>query len=261
MVEKFNREGHEIIPEVVALGMVLESLTTALHKDHTLTLILLKSFRSTRKDPEKFKYYSFFHKVKTKSVDVAMLQKENCFNTGIVKPTRARWVLTINILEAALDDFFTGLKANARSSYPLMKNKPGTKKYNEKTGAGPTQWSEDKQAICLQVPLAKKWNDLYQTWNMAFAIKKPFCIYMISKLLIPKVANYKDKPTEYMFHRVNALYIMLHYAGRIRLWKAMNNEKVYYWADKKLAAVWGKVNLESADSYKRELASVASMLK
>jgi hypothetical protein len=254
LIRKVQAEGSELLPDVMAYSMVLERLTIAMYNDPKIIKSCIDIFPETRKKKNHFKGLNIFHEVKLKSVEMSIKNEFlKCHTSGIVKPDNTRWLLFIGILEAALTDFFNGYINNSKVGYILAVNKAGSKKYDPRTKAGPSKWSEDKKAIALSVPLPKEWADLYQTWNMAFVAYHPLFPYLLPKLFIPQVANYKDKPTEFMYNRVLALYVTVNYMGFRNQEKANNNEMDINWLDKKIPTLWGKINLENARNYQNKL--------
>ena len=164
-----------------------------------------------------------------------------------------RLILFVNILEATLADIITLNTDNAKVGWVLDTNKAGSKDYNPRTGEGPSGWSDDKKGICLRPPLPKEWADLYQTWNMAFVSQSESFPYLISKLLIPQVANYQNNPSQYLHKRVLTLYICLNYLIFDCAERMKAKIPVIRLDDRKLTCLWGKSNLESAKKYKSKL--------
>jgi len=250
--KKISIEGPETFPDLLAFAMVLERLTLALYNDPGLALDCIEYFRKKRLHPGAFRYRSFFHKLKLNSIERPFHKKTlQRAQTGTVPPDSFRWSLPVNIFEACVTDLLNGNKNNSRASWPLIVNRPGNRKDDPKTGAGPSRWSEDKKAVSLHMPLPKEWADLYQTWNMAFVIQFPFYLYILPKLFIPQVANYQEKPSEYIHNRVLALYLTLNYYGFRTAISQKNNMSEPDWTDKKLTELWGRSNLESAVKYKK----------
>ncbi len=253
LTEKFKEEGTYVIPDLLAFAIVLERLSIQMAQDPEFIILLTNIFRERKNKAQVFRHPSFFHKVKLLSIEAGLLKKLEMHKTGVVPPGAFRWLLPLNILEAYLFDFLKGNKDNAKACLPLVVNRAGAAKEDPLTGAGPSIWSEDKKTIRIRMSLPKEWANLYQTWNMAFVSQYPSFLYLLPKLIIPQVANYHNKPTEFIENRVLALYLTLLYTGFLNPAKERNNEPVYNWSDKKLTTLWGKANLVSANLYKKEL--------
>jgi hypothetical protein len=255
---KVSAEGAVVIPELVAYAWMLECLTRAMYNDYRIALEFVPHFQKERNEPNSFNYVNYFHKLKLKSVEIPI--KKNIakrFGSGIISPQAYRWTLPINILEACLTDYMNGYKHNARAGRTLMVNRPGRKTDHPLTGAGPSRWSENKKAVSVRMPMPKQWADLYQTWNMAFVMQFPVHLYLLPKLLIPQVASYQNAPTEYIYKRVLALYLVVNYSGFCVQAKANNKEQVADWRDSKLTKLWGESNLESAKAYEELVQSLS----
>lgn len=253
--EKVRMEGKIVFPDIIAYANVLERLTKAMYENPNIIEECSEVFRKAREGSNSFKYKSLFHRVKFMSVQYPIRKIIiKCHKTGIVPAGMLGNVVALNILEAIIDDYISGYKNNARAGWSLAINRGGSKRYNPKTGAGPSCWSVDKKGICVSMPMPKKWADLYQTWNMAFVSNIPDYPYVIPKLFIPQVAAYQEKPTEYMYNRALALYLHLNHAAFNYANKLKMNESVIQWRDHKLTSLWGKSNAESAQKFKAELA-------
>jgi hypothetical protein len=252
--DKTRIKGMSIFQDIVAFAIVLERLTIAMYNDLKLVLDLIEYFKELRGKPGVFKRGNVFHKIKLQSIERPLQRRslDGC-QTGFLSPTAFRLTLPVNISEACLLDYFKGHRSNAKAGWPLIINRPGAAFDDPKTGAGPTRWSPNKNAISLHMPLAKEWADLYQTWNMAFVVQFPFYPYLITKLFIPQVARYQDTPNEYIHNRVLALYLALNYSGFRFAIDRKDGKPEFDWRDKRLTHLWGKSNLESAQLYKRAL--------
>jgi hypothetical protein len=253
--KKLKEEGKEVLSDVVAYALVLERLTKAIAKEHKLMEDCVNIFQNKREELQVHKYMGLFHKVKLMSVEdpVKNLVLKS-FKTGKVPENALSVMLPINILEATLGDFLMGNRDNAKAGWTLAINRPGEKPYDIKTGAGIATWQEDKTGLSFRMPLPKHWADLYQTWNMAFCSQIPNYPYVLSKLFIPQVSKYQDKPTHYIYNRALALYLHVNYAAFQSLDVAKFKESTIDWREDNLTKLWGKVNHESSRKYRNELA-------
>lgn len=251
LFKKVKSEGKTVFPDLVAYSFVLENLTKAMYNDPQILEDCIKVFHKERKYAN---YKSFFHRLKHMSIEPAMHNYIKAHKTGIAKDEFMGMGLSVNNMEATITDFKNGFKDNAKTGTKLATVSAGIKKYDPRTDEGPTNWSEDKKAVCASLPLPCKWNDLYQTWNMAFVSSMPDFPYIIPKLLIPQVANYQDKPKEYLYNRVLSLYILLNHEAFDYAEKLKNKENAIDWSEPKLTHLWGKVNLDSANKYLSDIA-------
>jgi hypothetical protein len=251
--KKMETEGRVIIPNVIAWAFVLERLTKAMYDNPIIIRNCVAIFQGLRNSRNLFKGTTIFYKIKLLSIERPITNNYlKNFETGIVNPSDGRWTLPLNILEATITDYLGGRIDNARAGVALLANGPG-KKNDPRTGAGPSDWSPDKKVPRRSSPLPTEWADLYQTWNMAFVTHFPAFPQIIAKLFIPIVADYQDKPKEYLYIRVLALYLTLYHFGLDKIERNKNNQPEIDWYDEKLTRLWGKINLESAKKYKSEI--------
>ena len=252
--KKVKEEGLVVFPGLLAYSQVLERLTKAMYHDPQIIKDCRAIFNKERKKEACFKEQSLFHKVKFLSVEVPIKELVlKSHNKGVVEENASSFLLPMNILEATFADFLMGQRENAKAGWTLAINGPRAKAYDPRTGEGPAKWSPDKKAVTIAPPLPKEWNDLYQTWNMAFVSQASNYPYVLPKLLIPQVAKYQEKPNEYMYNRVLALYLYLNYAEFESVEKKKAKSAYIDWADKDLTKAWGSANLESALDYNTKL--------
>ena len=252
---KVAKEGEQLFPDLVAYANALERLTKATHDNPKILGKCVKIFKKERRKISRFKHETLFRKIKLTSIEKPIIEDIilKSYKTGKVPKNAGRSVVFLNILEATLADIVEFNMDNAKVGWILAVNKSGSKDYDPRTGEGFSGWSDDKKTICLRPPLPKEWADLYQTWNMAFVSQSQSFPYLISKLLIPQVADYQNDPSQYLHKRVLALYIFLNYLIFDCAKRMEEKISAIHWDDIKLARLWGKANLESARKYKSEL--------
>ncbi|MDO5520969.1 MAG: hypothetical protein Q4G58_10800 [bacterium] len=246
---KFKKEGAKVIPDVVAYSLMLDNLTSLCLEDWHILEYLYKHLRSCRKELGSFKELPLFHKIKLISVELPIKNYLECHRTGNIKPTSGGIAVAINILEATWTDYKSGIRDNAKAGWVLAKNKCGAKQKDPKTGVGPSGWSKDGKYIQRVYPHGRNWADLYQVWNLCFCTRFKDFVYVIPKLLIPSVANYKDHPSNYIYQRAIALYIYLNWSSFDYLEKQKNNEPCIQWHDKALSLELAKSNRRMAMHY------------
>lgn len=249
--EKVKKEGYKVLPDVISYAIVLNNLTKVTYDNPKILENCVKIFEEARHNTNASKHIPYFHKIKFISVDPVIKSFIYYHETRKIPKSYGRLGLVINVLEAAMFDFISGFRDNAKTALTLVSHRIGSKKIDTKTGSGPSTWSEDRKAISMS--LTKEWCDLYQTWNMAFVSQFNDFPYIIPKLIIPQVANYQNVPTSYMYKRALALYLYLNYVSLDYVEKAKNNESSIQWNDKKLTKIWGKINLKSAKKYNTEI--------
>jgi len=155
-------------------------------------------------------------------------------------------------------DMSEGHAANARTGKILNDFPCGAKRYDPRTGEGPTIWTRNGKALQYRMALPREWADLYGSWNLAFVSRYREFPYLFAKLLIPQVQEYTDEPGAYIYNRALALYIHLHFLYLTRADNAAQDVESIDWADKDLTHLWGQVNLASAKAYAAAVARARS---
>jgi len=248
LMQKFESEGSRILPDVVAYAEVLERLTKVLYEDHTLLEDLVQHFQELKARIKISKYFSFFENAKLISVEIPIKNYRKYFEDSNVPRVNPRITLPLNIMEATLVDFFAGRNDNAYAGWVLAEHKSGNK-YDPNTGADIPRISSDGKAVEYNMPFPKNWADLYATWNMAFVSTYKDFPYFYTKLLIPQVNNYSEKPNQYIYNRAIALYVHIHHVGVTRKELQDAGFESINWLDENLIRDWGKYNRMSATEY------------
>jgi len=244
-------EGRDVIPDVLAFAMALERLTHICYQDACFYNECFRIIRKTRKVKRSWGSMPFFYRIKACSVEPVVYycirsHQRSPEKLGKASGSRA---LQVNILEAAMSDLLMGMKSNAYAGWVLAVHKAGKQRINHATGAGPNFWDCNRKAIGIRPPLPKLWADLYQVWNMAFISKMNDFPYIISKLLIPQVADYSNHPETYMYNRLIALYLYLNYFAFDTADPERKQLIRMQWNDKHLTRFWGKISRECAITY------------
>jgi len=144
---------------------------------------------------------------------------------------------------------------NGYAGTVLAKYKPGSRRYNDKTGEGPSCFSDDGNAILLKMALPRKWADLYAVWNLAFVTSYSHP-YIMVKLLIPSVNDYKEEPAEYIYNRGMALYTHIHFELFRRVDFANAGTSEVSWPDEHLRKFFGAANKDYAKQYDNEVKAI-----
>ncbi|MDC7221702.1 MAG: hypothetical protein PQJ59_17350 [Spirochaetales bacterium] len=250
---KYDKEGDRVFSDVLAYALVLENLTKACASDWRIMEEVYHLFDKKRKELGSFKELPLFHKIKLMSVTAPIRSYIENHKSGTVSPTSGGTAVAINIMEAVWTDFKSGNRGNAAAGRILAKNKAGSKKYDEKTGAGPSGFSEDGKDIERVYPFPADWAGLYQAWNMCFVTRFPDFPYVMAKLLIPQVSNYHEKPKSYIYNRAIALFIYLNFASFDYVEKKHKGEEVIDWHDRSLSLAFGEVNRKTARLYQEKV--------
>ena len=249
LAEQVRLEGKQVIPDLVALSFVFDKLTKAMYDNPAVIRECVRIFENKKTHIR----LTLFHRLKLAMVGGPVKQIFlKSHRLGRVSKRAGSWMLPLNIGVATVGDYLMGYKDNVKAGWTLTRNKPGAKAGRLHAGAA-SAFSEDRKAIRLAMPNPKEWADLYQTWNMAFVSQIGDFVYLLPKLCIPQVAEYQDKPTEYIYNRVLALYVYLHYSKFAKVRKTQNNEPYIQWSDRRLTELWGQVNAECAAMYEAEL--------
>lgn len=245
---KIKNEGSKVIPETIAYAIVLEGITSAMKDDYKIIEDLSRYWVNKRKPIRLTKHFNWFEIAKIFSVEIPMRQITKFHRKGKIHKNFLRYLLPLNIMEAFMSDRFKGFRGNAKAGWTLAVNNPKRKLNGDGTD-GVSYWSQDKKSINFNLPKSKKWDDLYQTWNMSFISDYNILPLMMPKLLIPSVANYKNNPDEYIYNRALALYVHIYFVLFDRVNKSENGITEMDWADKELTKLWGEMNKESSLKY------------
>ena len=249
--EKFRTEGANVIPGALAFAMALDRLTRVCGDDfrileacHNITMTALQNRGAFRMAP-------FFYRIKMRTVASSVtfvIQVQRKPLEKLKHNLGSRW-LRLNILEAVFSDLLMGFFNNAKAGWVLAAHKTGQKKRDPCTGAAPCYWSSDGKTICLAQPFVKSWDDLYQIWNMAFLSKLDDLPFIISKLLIPEVSGYADRPGSFMHKRLIALYLYMVWLFSDRSYRLTHHLTMMNWYDPALTRFWGSCAREAAREY------------
>jgi len=251
--ERFCCDGQVIIPDVLAFAMALERLASVCANDYHMLEECRNLFRKAWKETGALRSLPFFYQIKFRSVDPVVYYMINAHK----RPPELLWsnsgsrMLQLNILEATFSDLKMGLWGNADAGWALAVHKCGKRRINPLTGAGSNFWSSDGKTICFRHPFQKTWVDLYQSWNMAFVAKMYDFPYIITKLLIPRVAGYAQQPEAYMCPRVIALYFYLNWLTFDNANRKNIATPLVRWDDLKLVRFWGALNRDYARVYRK----------
>ncbi|MBF0312957.1 MAG: hypothetical protein HQK52_06050 [Oligoflexia bacterium] len=259
--EKMQSEEQYVFPDVIAYALVLDKFTKASREDWRV----LKACYHHWKDQSRpgsgiYDNISWFQLAKLFSVEAAikkMIEFHENPQALVDNPGFCSFLLPLNIWEAILDDFRKGNFDNGICGITLANYGPD-EQINEATGTGPAEWSKDNKGILLGIPLAKKWDDLYSTWNMAFVSDYSDFPYKIAKLIIPQVGDHIKNDKEYIYNRGIALYAHVHHAYFGYADLIAQGKKTIDWSDPVLTEQWGKINQESAKEYVAELRKLCS---
>jgi hypothetical protein len=250
LTDKFNLEGDLVIPDVIGFALVLENLVNVCANDYLMYEECFNIFTKARKLRPFLKLMPLFAKVKFLSIE-KVVRDTYLINhkTKCVPPNSGKFSVPINIIEATIADLARGNVGNAKAGLVLIGHRCGQKKNDPLTGAGPTVFSKDGKAVERVFPFPEEWASLYQTWNMDFCMGFGNFPYVITKLLVPRVSGYFDKPKEYIYHRVIALYITLNFLGFELISDSQSHKKRIDWHDRELMLHWGMINKQSANNY------------
>jgi hypothetical protein len=249
---KIEDEGSLVIPDAIFYAFALDRLTATLRQDPTIIDSLLQLWEKERQESGMDKHMTAFWKVKRVSVKYPIEKMVKFHESGKIASNFMKFLLPLNILEAAAGDLFLGFPHNAKAAWTLALNRPQKLKQAEDSPATTATWSKDRKAFNYNVPLPRKWADLYSTWNLAFITSFRDFPYAFAKLLIPAVGDYRDAPGEYIYNRTLALFIHIYYSFFHRTDKARQGEEVIDWTDVEFTRFWGRINKASAKEYADE---------
>lgn len=203
--EKTKQIGHEII----AFAFVLNAITKRMHRDTEFSIECIQHWLNKAKEVGLQQTMPYAFRIKFESI-LAPIRRFHELIAGQeeIPPDFANWFLPLNILEATIYDAWYHHWDNAAAGWELAKHQPGNNP-DPHTGQGPTKRSADGKVIETGLPFAKKWADLYVSWNICFGADFDNLFFFANALLIPEVANYQNNPQEFLWNRVNALMAYL----------------------------------------------------
>lgn len=256
-IVSLQRSAASVIPEIIGFAMVLQNLTASFHNDIEWVAAMVGHWEHEAQRAGSHYQQGLLFRLKLASVYSPIRKSHRFVRLGRVPGNFCNFHLPSNIIQAAAYDFFNGQKANAAAGYVLSKHCPGNKA-NPQTGAGPVHLSHDGKLIESGLPLAEKWADLYQSWNLAFGAQFTSFPLYLCKLVIPQVAAYHHAPQRYVWDRTNALMTYLYFSRFAAYDKSRGNmeESVFYknewsaFASDSLRRLWGEVNKNSAADYR-----------
>jgi hypothetical protein len=248
-----------LILSVVAYAFVLDRLTSLMSEDYRFIDEMVSHLANQANAWEFFKQKRFFTFMKVRSIEAPFIRRvPKFFQTGSVPTAFASKALVVNVLEAVVVDLMRGNINNALSGLVLAFHPPGSRKINEKTGAGPTKFSQDGKNLSFSYPLSKDWADLYGLWNLSFCNFFPRWPFVSVKLLIPRVARYQDEPETYLYNRTLALYVHCYFSLFAASALAGDRKNPYNldFHNEKLFSLMSSVSRKSGLEYLRKLEQV-----
>jgi hypothetical protein len=243
--KKFIREGHVVMPEVISYALVLDRLTVVFREDWTLLNDYKLLMNKIRKETNLKKFLGVASRVKLISVEKPINRMILSHENNFVNENFFKFLLPINIMEAAAYESTMKNFNNAKAGYVLARKYPESNIF-------PARFSNDNTGILIGVPRPLLWADLYSVWNLAFVSHFKYWPFMLVKLLIPSVANYEKEPRGYMYNRVIALYVHMHYILLGRMDGGSNRVNIMNWYSEKLTKEFGDSNYRSSQNYLKE---------
>ena len=246
---KVDAEGREVLTSVITYAMVQDRLLKAMRSHPSLLEKCLDQWEAAAaQEPQFNEVMDAFEKIKLPSVKIAARLSIDQIKASAVDPRFGRALLPGNIGEAIAVDEMAGRTANVHAGVALMET------YNSLTADGCSTLSEDGKSIRLGLPLAKEWDDLYTSWNLAFIGGEyknwPF---VMAKLLNPEVMDYQQDPQAWMTsQRMPLLLTQLYFAMFGRVDRALSS-KLDWALPPDLVRAWGDANAQSAAIYKNDV--------
>lgn len=104
----------------------------------------------------------------------------------------------------------------------------------------------------ISSPFPEVWNNLYNSWNMAFVSGYVDNVLFYAKLLNPTVSGFyhSGEPAMYMWPRGVTLFMMVQQTQLQRMKLKRNMMTNVQWNRPVLVSLWGEVNLEAAYAYR-----------
>lgn len=248
---KFEAEGDDLFPHILAQAILLERLTSGIRNDYRLLDEAINHWDEIVKDKRLKKRLNIGYKIKYASVLGPIRKVVEAMKSGKVEKNFLKQMISVNIIEAGLYDMFVGNHDNWVAAKLLSKFRPNGKASRTLHGKkdARSQFSPDGKAIYLVYPLEKKWADLYVTWQLGFLSQYDSFAFDFVKMLIPSVVDHYSSPKEFIFNRGVALYVSMFYSmmGRVP-GKKLPSAKMK-WAQKGITDAFGYVAKRSAEEY------------
>jgi hypothetical protein len=163
--------------------------------------------------------------------------------------------MSVNVLEAMSQDIVDNNEENAKAGYTLMIDNGLTGLHSlDHLNRRVTSKKLPSFGECIG-PTPRLWVDLYQSWNAAFIMNYNTAPWFLAKLFCPAVGNYASEPSWYMYSRVVALYLHLHFELFSRAIKKNNCHSPYIWGksiNQPFIHLWGNTNLKYANVYLKQ---------
>ncbi|WP_299495039.1 hypothetical protein [uncultured Shewanella sp.] len=242
--EKSALNFKQILPAVIGYALVQERLTQALYQHWPLIDTLMKIWIPLRKQYGIESQLSTFESMKLASIEKPMSDYLQFHRAEAVPHDYALLDLPMNIFEAVAEDLSEQRFDNAKAGAILAFHLPNAK---------PARFSDNQKGILLTPPQAKSWADLYSLWNMAFVSHLGHFPFLMVKLLIPQVNDFKDNPELYLYNRTLALYTHLHFAFFSQFDRLQTKQPNMDWQDETLTQLLGRCALKSAQEYQQRV--------
>lgn len=203
------------LSQLICFAYSLDRINVLMRQNLDFSEFLIFHFYRQRKKRNFYRFGNVLRIIKFHSIQLPLIRFLKCYRKGFIGSSFGKIILVVNIFEAFLVDLFRGFVKNALSCVPLMIFSPNFKaffilgkffKKGEKS-----RFSKDGKGVEMFSPSQKKWSDLYQSWNYTFVSQFPQAPYLLVKLLIPSVSEYKNKPGSYMHTRITALFLCLNF--------------------------------------------------
>lgn len=260
LTRRLQQSETTVVPEIIGFAMALQNLTASFHDNIEWVTEVVNHWEREAQLSGSHSQQGLLFRLKHASVYSPIRKSHQIVRLGKVPGNFCNFHLPFNILQAVGYDFLKGKRANAAAGSVLARHYPGNN-VDPATGAGPVHLSLAGSMLETGFPLAEKWADLYQSWNLAFGAQFDSFPFYLCKLIIPQVAGYHDAPQRYIWNRTNALMTYLYFSGFAAYDKRQedNQDSLFYrtewpaFSKGDFCRLWGEVNKNSAADYKKNL--------
>ena len=251
---KVETEGARVFKEAMSFAQVLDRLTQVMIDEPEINGDCREHWKeNVDSNPNFWGVQHIFEKYKTSTINLLWntvdKERENGGqDNGLVSfGSKMDFLLRLNIAEAGAVGIQQSIFGDSRvkESCSACSKVAGVLNKNS-TGEGSSRLSEDHKTWEIHPKSVKEWNDLYAVWNMQFVTHHPIGVIGLTKLLVPSVNNYEEKPEAYIHNRALALNSMMYLNGMAR---ADGTDLNLDWRDPDMTNLWAKSNLESASEY------------
>lgn len=247
-IEHFNKDSDWVMAHLMSYALLMENLTKAQYNDWRILEVCHEVWIKEQIASDIRKHMKWFDKLKMDGIKKPIDSFIRFHKTGKVDKNFFRMGMPLNVLMAVAKDMTLGNKGNAKAGWFLAKQNT-YQNHVSVTNGQYAQISPDGKALEIIMPNQPHWIDFYLSWNLAFCAHFHRFPWVMIKLLVPQVTNYQDKPHEFLYNRIMALYTTLNYTYFMRADDMNQYDNLLNWQDPILLKLWNDNNSDAIKSY------------